>query len=272
MTAGEGPLVLLLHGFPEFWYSWRKQIPALSRHFKVVAPDLRGYNLSDKPKGAAAYTMDKIARDVLELIAHFGYQKAHLVAHDWGGAAAWAFAVFHPEALDHLVILNSPHPVLFRNQLKTNARQRRRSWYMGFFQVPLLPEMILKTGVKKFITSSLRGWAIRKEAFSDQDLIEYIKAFKQPGAANATLNYYRSFPKMAPELMRMLGNEIHSPTMVIWGQNDTALGPELTDGLEKFLKGEYILHKVENCSHWVQHEVPEQVNEWLVGFLRGSGE
>jgi epoxide hydrolase 4 len=167
VTQGEGELVILLHGFPEFWYSWRHQIPVLARHFKVVVPDLRGYNYSDKP--ASGYDLDTLSSDVMGLIKSLGYTKAHIVGHDWGGAIAWHIAQKFPQVLDKLAILNAPHPQQFLQEIGTNLDQFRRSWYLFAFQMPGIPEWLIQQNIKEFVLNVFRGQAIRKGAFSAED-------------------------------------------------------------------------------------------------------
>ena len=267
VTEGEGSLVILLHGFPEFWYSWRRQIPVLSKSFKVVALDMRGYNLSDKPEGRAAYTAPELAADIKGIVHHFGYEKAIVVGHDWGGGVAYAFARRYPENLEKLVILNSPHPSLMMKNLKENPRQLLRSWYMIWFQLPLLPEFFMSRMLKKIIRDSFLGWAVHKENFPEDDLEKYVEVFRKPGTLTAALNYYRAFFVKIHENQEKHSRRITCPSMVIWGENDKALGKELTYGLNKYHTGPFELHYIPNCSHWVQNDCPEAVNDLLLNFL-----
>src|SRR5215470_18072052 len=192
VTQGEGKLVVLLHGFPEFWYSWRHQIPVLAQHFKVVAPDMRGYNDSDKPAGVASYRLDLLRADVMDLVRAFGEDKAIIVGHDWGGGVAWTFAADYPQATERLIVLNCPHPGALQKHLRSNFRQLRRSWYMFFFQIPRVPEWGIRLNLHRFVERAFRGMAIRKEMFSDEDLRQYAEALKRPGALTAAINYYRA--------------------------------------------------------------------------------
>lgn len=190
VTQGEGKLLVLLHGFPEFWYSWRHQIPELAKHFKVVALDLRGYNESEKPVGVANYRVDTLTADVMGLIRAFGEEKAIIVGHDWGGGIAWAFAADYPQATEKLIVMNCPHPGPFQKHLRSNWRQLRRSWYMFFFQIPWLPEFGIRINARRFVDQAFRGMAIRKEAFPDEELKKYADAICKPGVATAAINYY----------------------------------------------------------------------------------
>ncbi len=267
VTQGEGPLVVLLHGFPEFWYSWRHQIPALAQHFRVVAPDLRGYNNSEKPSGVANYHVDKLTADVMGLIRAFGEEKAVIVGHDWGGGIAWAFAAEYPQATEKLIVLNCPHPAAFQQHLKTNRRQLRRSWYMFFFQIPWLPEFGIRLNIRWFVEKAFRGMAIRKLAFSDNDLQKYAEALQKQEALTSAVNYYRAaFRELLRHGERSFG-KIICPTLLIWGEEDIALGKELTYGMEPFFTSCFEIKYIHQCSHWVQQEQPELVNQYMCEFL-----
>jgi pimeloyl-ACP methyl ester carboxylesterase len=268
VTLGEGDLVILLHGFPECWYSWRHQIPSLARRFKVVAPDMRGYNLSDKPESIDAYNIATLATDVRDLISAFGHEKAHVVAHDWGGAVAWAFAVMYPQHIDKLVVMNAPHPAVFVKNLRHNPRQLIRSWYMFFFQIPGVPEFALSCFDHAALKLSFRGWSLRKDAFQDCDLEELVRAASQPGALTGGINYYRAMLRGLRSSSDLTGFPIITrPTLLIWAENDRALGKELTYGLEPYFSDGLTIRYIPNCSHWVQQEQPLLVNEFLDEFL-----
>lgn len=268
VKAGQGPLVILLHGFPEFWYSWRNQIPALSEHFTVVAPDMRGYGKSDKPKGVKNYATKVIAKDIIELIESFGEKKAHIVAHDWGGGVAWTIAQFYPEYIDKLVVLNCPLPAILMKHFFTNFKQVKRSWYMFFFQIPWLPEWRMRKNLKVFFKRGLRGWAHNKDAFTDEDINRYVEAFQDPYALTAAVNYYRaSFRSIFDKEARKI-RPMETDTLVIWGEDDEALGKELTYGMEKYFKNNFEIKYISDCSHWVQHEYPDLVNGYILDFLR----
>ncbi len=270
ITAGKGPLVLLLHGFPQFCYAWRHQIPALAGQFQVVAPDLRGYGDTDKPIGVSEYQSDVLAADIAGLIHALGYQKAHIIGHDWGGAVAWRLALDYPQVVDHLAVLNCPHPYVFTKALKSNFQQIRKSWYIFFFQISYLPEFILKMNLKKTLEGLFRGTAIRKEAFSDADIDQYCQAIKKPGALTAALNYYRAaFHKVsAKDSKEKEKKKITASTLLVWGENDAALGKELTYDMEALFDGPFSIRYIPNCSHWVNEEQPELVNDLLLQFLQ----
>lgn len=261
----DGAPVILLHGFPEFWYGWRHQIPALVEGgFRVFAPDQRGYNLSDKPDAISAYNLDELARDVIGLIDSTGHPKVHLIGHDWGAAVAWWTAIYYPDRLDKLAILNVPHTSVMFKALRTNPVQMLRSWYIAFFQIPRLPEfMILSGDAMAGISALLRTSS--PGSFTDQDIPHYIHAWKQPGAMTAMLNWYRAIVRYPPP--PAADSRIHVPTRIIWGKNDVALTAQMAaQSLEYCNDGQ--LTMLENATHWVQHDQPERVNHLLLEFLK----
>jgi epoxide hydrolase 4 len=263
VTQGEGPLMLMLHGFPEFWYSWRYQIPEFAKNFKVVALDLRGYNDSDKPKEKSAYVMDEFIQDIQGVIKGLGYQKCVLVGHDWGGAIAWCFAYAHPEMLERLIILNMPHPAKFAQGLRA-PQQMWRSTYALFFQLPWLPEFLIQSSDYQAIETVLKGMAVNKSAFTKADIDAYKDAVAKPGALTAILNYYRNITQH--KMLKENWGILQVPTLMIWGEKDTALGKELTYGTEAYVK-DFQIKYIPNSSHWVQQEQPEFVNKYICDFL-----
>ena len=265
---GSRPLVLLLHGFPEFWYGWRAQIPALAARFRVVAPDLRGYNLSARP--ASGYDYETVSRDVPALIRALGAERAHVVGHDWGGMVAWGAAIFHPEVVDRLAILNAPHPVAYLRELSQNPNQRLRSWYIALFQVRGLAEWLLTRGHGRGVADILRGSAADPGTFSAAELAAYRRAALRPGAARAMLAYYRALWSADREELRARLRVVTSPTLLIWGMNDLALVPELTDHLDDWVPGVRV-ERIVGASHWVQHERPGLVNRLLLDHFGGAG-
>ncbi|MBI3799352.1 MAG: alpha/beta hydrolase [Deltaproteobacteria bacterium] len=267
VTQGTGKLVILLHGFPEFWYSWRHQIPALAEHFQVVAPDMRGYNESDKPAGVANYRLDLLTADVMGLIRAFGEERALIIGHDWGGGVAWTFAADYPQATERLIVLNCPHPDALQKQLRSNFRQLRRSWYMFFFQIPWLPEALFRLNRRRFVEQAFRGMAIRKEAFPDEDLQRYVEASAKPGALTAAINYYRAMFRDFLRRGERKFAKIACPTLLIWGEEDVALGKELTYNMEPYFTDRFEIKYIPRCSHWVQQEQPELVNQYMLEFL-----
>jgi pimeloyl-ACP methyl ester carboxylesterase len=264
VEAGEGPLVVLLHGFPEFWYSWRRQIPALAQAgFHVVAPDMRGYDLSDKPQSWRSYDTGLLADDVAGLIRSFGEQSAYIVGHDWGAAVAYTVAMNHPEVVRRLAILNVPHPARMLEGFRT-LKQLRKSWYMFFFQIPRLPEHLIARDDFSFAKRSLR--ADSKDAFSDEDLERYVEAWSQPGALTGMINYYRAALRRSPRKALAQMKPIEAQTLVIWGMRDRHLGSELAEPAPEWVPNVRV-KRIPDATHWVQHDAAERVNELLVEFL-----
>lgn len=263
VTQGEGPLMLMLHGFPEFWYSWRHQIPEFAKDFKVVALDLRGYNDSDKPEDKSAYVMAEFIKDVEGVIKGLGYEKCILVGHDWGGAIAWSFTYAHPEMVERLIVLNLPHPAKFAQGLST-PQQLLRSWYTFFFQLPWLPELLIQLSDYQAIETAFTGMAVDKSTFTKADLDAYKDAAAKRGAVTAMLNYYRNFWQQ--QLLSSDWSILEVPTLMIWGENDTALGKELTYGTEAYVR-DFRIKYIPNCSHWVQQEQPQLVNQYMRDFI-----
>lgn len=260
----DGPLAVLLHGFPECWYSWRHQIPPLVEvGYRVVVPDQRGYNLSEKPAGVKSYRLDQLTADVRELIRAFGRQRAVVVGHDWGGAVAWRLAMDAPDVVDKLVVMNAPHPVAFAREIGTGWSQRLKSWYMLFFQLPWLPETLLTLAPMAAARLFFRRTAVRTRAFSDADLEVMAAALAQPGAMGAMIHWYRAAFRYPPSRRTQV---IETPTLLIWAEDDVALGKPLTYGLEKWVPN-LTTHYVPHCGHWVQNEAPDEVNRHVLGFV-----
>ncbi|MBW4553793.1 MAG: alpha/beta hydrolase [Aphanocapsa sp. GSE-SYN-MK-11-07L] len=262
VTQGEGPLMLMLHGFPEFWYSWRHQIPAFATRYRVVALDLRGYNDSDKPHDASSYNMDELLLDIEGVIQGLGYQRCVLVGHDWGGAIAWCFAYAHPEMVEKLVVMNIPHPAKFQAGLRT-LEQLQRSWYIFFFQLPWLPEFCLEWADFRAIAAALTETAVNKAAFGLLDIEAYKDAAAKRGALTAMVNYYRN---LLGGVIGQQWGKLAVPTLMLWGEQDTAFGKELTYGTEDYVP-DLRIHYIPNSGHWVQQEQPQLVNQWLKEFL-----
>lgn len=269
--AGQGPLVVMLHGFPECWYSWRHQIRALAPNFECVAPNLRGYGETDAPRGVENYAIEKLVGDVADLIEACGRKRATVIAHDWGGAIAWATAMMRPDVVERLVVMNCPHLKKFQENLRRNPRQMLRSWYILFFQIPWLPEAMLRARDYSMLTRSMRDSAVQKSAFSDDDMPHFREAFRNPYSITAAINYYRALFRAnlrnrgASE--PWMDRRISAPTMLIWGEQDFALGKELTLGMEALFEGPFEIQYVPDSGHWVQQEKPEVVNDHLRRFL-----
>jgi pimeloyl-ACP methyl ester carboxylesterase len=260
------PLVVLLHGFPEFWYEWRHTIgPLAQAGFRIIVPDQRGYNLSDK---AGPYDLRTVADDVAHLIAVAGYGSAHVVGHDWGGAVAWALAAWHPERLRRLAVINLPHPLAMADALaRFNLRQYLRSWYVGFFQIPELPEWALSRNNFSLLKRGLR-YSSRPGTFSDEELAHYVCAWSQPGALSATLGWYRAVwrSRRQVEESRARFERIAAPTLLLWGEKDVALGVELAEASVPHLANGRLVRYPES-SHWLLAERPEEVNRQIVAHL-----
>lgn len=272
VEQGEGPLVVLLHGFPEFWYAWRHQLPALAAAgFRAVAPDLRGYNLSDKPRGVRAYRIEALLGDLEGLIALLGVEqggaRAHVVGHDWGGAFAWYAPLFLPERLLSLSLLNAPHPLAFRRELKSSPAQRKKSSYVFFFQLPWLPERRIRAGNFAAVEKMLRRDPVRTGAFTDEDVRAYKDALARPGALTAAVNWYRAALRFPPRVGGRSWPE-GLKTLVVWGERDRYLGPGLLEGLDRWVPN-LTVERIPDASHWVQADAPGRVNELLVTFLKG---
>jgi pimeloyl-ACP methyl ester carboxylesterase len=268
VAEGQGPLMLFLHGFPEFWYAWKDQLAEFGRDHLAVAPDLRGYNLSDKPAEVEQYAVPHIVADVCALASTLnGGQRFTLVGHDWGGIVAWAFAMAHPGLLDRLVIINAPHPVIFQRELRNNAEQQRASSYMLLFRDPKAERVLSENNYTRLFGMTF--------PMSDEDHAAYLAAWSQPGALTGGLNYYR-----AARLGPSTGGEASSalppvdparfvvrvPTLVIWGERDTALLTGSLNGLEQFVPN-LTVKRIPDGTHWVIHEHPDQVNTAIRAFI-----
>ncbi|MFC3711936.1 alpha/beta fold hydrolase [Sphingoaurantiacus capsulatus] len=263
--AGEGDhLALLLHGFPELNFSWRHQMPLLAEMgYRAWAPNQRGYGMTSRPEGVAAYTVDKLVADVAALIDASGAKKVTLIAHDWGGAVAWLFAIDEVRPLERLVVMNLPHPACFARELKT-WKQMKKSWYILFFQLPWLPEKMLTADDAAGIRRAFRGMAVDKSRFPRADLDVYARAAQQPGAMTAMLNWYRA--AVRHRAIDRAYPTLETPTLLIWGEQDTALDVATTEGTDAYVS-DFTLRRLLGVSHWVQQEAPEKVNailqEWL---------
>jgi epoxide hydrolase 4 len=264
VEAGEGPLVVLLHGFPEFWYGWRWQIgPLAAAGFRVVAPDTRGYNLSSKPAGVASYAGDRLAADIRGLIHERGAETALLVGHDWGGTVAWTVAMNHPEVVDRLAILNVAHPRKFLQGLHS-PDQLRKSWYVFFFELPGLPESVVQADRWHFFRHFLRD---ADPAYTPEEMDRYVEAWSQPGAAAAMINYYRAAVRQSPKKTEAQIRPISAPTLVIWGERDRYLGPELAEPDRDDVPNLDRVERLPDASHWVHHDEAERVTQLLAGFF-----
>lgn len=268
--AGEGDrLALLLHGFPECSHSWRHQLPLLARlGYRVWAPNLRGYGKSDRPEGVGQYRVDKLEQDVADLIDASGARSVLLVAHDWGAIIAWNFAMYRVRPLERLVIMNVPHPACMQRGLRT-LRQFKKSWYVFFFQIRGLPEKLIARNDFAAIGRMFRGMAIDKSRFPDEVLAVFRRNAAEPGALTAMINYYRALPGSIALVRRRGTPKIEVPTLLVWGEQDSALGKELTYGTGSHVS-DLTVRYLPNVSHWVQQEAPETVNAMLEAWLTGK--
>ncbi|HEX4962847.1 MAG TPA: alpha/beta hydrolase [Thermoanaerobaculia bacterium] len=260
----DGPLLILLHGFPEFWYGWRRQIgPLAAAGFHVLAPDQRGYNLSGKPRRVASYGLDRLAGDVVALIGQAGAAKAHVVGHDWGGVVGWWLGTRHPESVDRLALLNIPHPLVMERTLWHSSVQRKKSHYIFFFQLPWLPEHAFRRHGFAYAEKALRA-SSRPGTFSDEDVALYKEAWSQPHAVRSMIHWYRAALRARPRVPP--NPRVSVPTLLIWGTRDRSLGQEMAEP-SLALCDHGRLELIPEATHWVQLEEPERVNRLLVEFL-----
>jgi pimeloyl-ACP methyl ester carboxylesterase len=282
--AGKGPLIVFLHGFPEFWYEWTHQLAEFSADHTAVAPDMRGYNLSSKPGDVSEYAVPKLVEDVRALAAALlkqtGGQKFTLVAHDWGGAIAWVFAALHPDMLDRLVIVNAPHPTIFARLLREDPAQQKASGYMLMFRGPQAEET-LSANSYAMLTSMVLGGGVKNGTITEADRQMYVDAWSQPGALTGGLNYYRAAgigPSSASDTAARSagapspidaaqgGLVVRVPTLVIWGENDTALLTSNLNGLEAVVP-KLTVKRIPDGTHWVVREQAPEVNRLIREFL-----
>jgi pimeloyl-ACP methyl ester carboxylesterase len=277
VKAGKGKLVMFVHGFPEFWYEWKNQLMEFGKDHLAVAPDMRGYNLSSKPAEVDQYQVKYMVEDLRALAEKLGHKKFILVAHDWGGAIAWAFAIAHPDYLEKLVIINAPHPGVFARELRENPAQQKASQYMLLFRGPTA-EQTLSANNYAMLVQAVLGEGLKTGAFTEEDKKAYIEAWSQPGALTGGLNYYRAArvgPPSSPD-DKSTGNfagmdvstlMVKVPTLVIWGEKDTALLTGNLEGLDKFVP--YLaIKRIPDGTHWVIHEKPALVNGYIREFIK----
>jgi pimeloyl-ACP methyl ester carboxylesterase len=266
VTAGpqSGPPFVLLHGFPEFWQSWIKQLPALVQAgCRVIIPDQRGYNLSDKPKGIKNYHIDELTKDILGLIDALNYEKVNLVGHDWGGIIGWILANRHPERLHRLGVLNAPHPLVMSRFLQRDFEQMRRSLYALFFQLPWLPERLMSVNNWRGAVYTLRGSG-KIHTFTNEDIKNYKEAWSQPGTMTAMLNWYRAAARYPLKITNDM--RVHVPTLILWGANDFALSRRMArPSLDYCDDGNLIFFP--DATHWVQREEADEINRRLLEFI-----
>lgn len=280
--AADTKLIIFLHGFPEFWYAWRKQLEEFGRDFIAVAPDMRGYNLSSKPAAIEEYDIAKLVGDVRGLVEHLAAAhhlreaKGFLVGHDWGGIVAWATAMACPEIVERLVIVNAPHPKIFERELRENPKQQEASQYMLVFRSPQA-ETMMSANNFALMQETILGEGMRQGHISEADRKAYVEAWSQPGALTGGLNYYR-----AAEVGPAAGGhdafktkhptasfEVKAPTLVIWGQKDPYLLTDNLNGLDRYVP-KLTVERIPDATHWVVHEKPARVNSLIRNFLTAS--
>jgi epoxide hydrolase 4 len=261
----DGDLLFLLHGFPEFWYGWRNHIGRFAAAgFRVVVPDQRGYNVSDKPKGVAAYDLDHACADVVGLADGFGRKTFSIVGHDWGAAVGWWTATRYADRIERLAALNAPHPAVWCEAMRNNPMQRRKSWYVRFFGIRYLPELLLRQRNFLALAQSFKD-VIQPEAFTPNDLSRYRAAWSQPGALTAMINWYRALLRKQMPPSEQL--RVRVPTLVIWGAQDVFVERELADASARLCDNARVAY-LEGSTHWVQHDEPKRVGDLLLEFLK----
>jgi pimeloyl-ACP methyl ester carboxylesterase len=260
----DGPALILLHGFPEYWGGWLKQIgPLAQAGYRVIVPDQRGYNLSGKPGGLSAYRVDVLAGDVVHLMDALGYSKFRLVGHDWGGVVAWTVAALYPQHIEKLVILDAPYPAVFSSVLRSDPAQRRKSSYIFTFQLPFLPERMLSKDNWQRLVRSMQNTS-PPDTFTPSDFERYRAAWSQPGAISAMLNWYRALLRRPFSLPA--NQPLRMPVLILWGAKDFALGLELAQASLRFCEnGKLVV--LDEANHWVQHEKAVEVNQMLIEFF-----
>jgi pimeloyl-ACP methyl ester carboxylesterase len=266
VMAGDkaGKPVVLLHGFPEFWYGWRHQIQALVKAgFRVIIPDQRGYNLSECPKGVRFYQTDELEKDIIGLLDHLGLDRVDLVGHDWGAAVAWGIAIAFPERIKRLAILNVPHPSVMMSTLSRSPRQMLKSWYIVFFQIPVLADWLMRLNHFSGAVNLLRRSG-KPTTFSDEDLAEYRKAWTNSGGLTGMINWYRALARRSSRSAADI--RVHMPVLVLWGKQDVALSHEMAEKSMALCDDGKLLF-FEDATHWVQHDAAEAVNRELLAFF-----
>ncbi len=276
ISVGKGKLIMFVHGFPEFWYEWEKQLIEFGQDYQAVAPDLRGYNLSSKPSDVEKYHVKYLIEDLRALAAHLGHEKFIMVGHDWGGGVAWSAAMRHPELLEKLVIINSPHPAVFARELLNNPDQQKASQYMLILRSAEAERVLSENNFAR-LSDVLVQFGSKWE-MSEERRLKYIDAWSQPGALTGSLNYYRASPLYPPtstedkEQIKSILNlpkemlAVRVPTLVIWGEQDRALLTGNLDGLEEYIE-DLTLKRIPDGTHWVIHEQPELVNTLIRDFI-----
>ena len=276
VSAGRGKLIMFLHGFPEFWMAWENQLKEFGRDYLAVAPDMRGYNLSDKPSGVENYHVKDLIADLQDLAKHLGHEKFIMVGHDWGGGVAWSTAIRYPELLDKLIIINSPHPAIFARELLSNPDQQKASQYMLLLRSAKAERVLSENNYARLL--DILVYFGSKWELSEEHRLEYIKAWSQPEALTGSLNYYRASPLYPPtsedeevqisNIMNLPEDmmAVKVPTLVLWGEEDRALLTGNLDGLQNYVD-ELTVRRIPDGTHWVAHEQPEIINNFIRDFI-----
>ncbi|ESP05421.1 hypothetical protein LOTGIDRAFT_181264 [Lottia gigantea] len=261
------PLMLFVHGFPEFWYSWRYQLREFARDYRVVAVDQRGYNDSDKPPGVSNYQVKHMVEDLKQLISALGYKSCVLVGHDWGGAISWVFAGDHPNLVEKLIIMNCPHGAAFPKYIQKNRSQFWKSWYMYFFQLPWLPELYCRSSDFDFfqLAFTSKAMGVQSGIIKPEDIEAYKYAFSKPETLTSAINYYRAAFRYGSRRRP----KVESKTKIIWGCKDGALERGLAEASKEYVNDVTITY-IEEASHWVQMDQPQKVNQIMRDFLNQS--
>jgi len=273
VTTGKGKLLLFVHGFPEFWYAWKNQLVEFGRDYQAVAPDMRGYNLSSKPTEVEQYQVQYLVEDLRALVEKLGHKTCILAGHDWGGVVAWFFAMTHPEYVEKLIIINAPHPAIFQRELRENPAQQQASRYILLYRSPKAEQMLSANNYEVLVQRVL-GEGLKQGFFTDEDRKAYLAAWSQPGALIGGLNYYRAArlgpptgdEQEAPGLDGALSMVVDAPTLVIWGEKDTALLKGNLKGLDMFVP-HLTIKRIPEGTHWVIHEQPALINTSIREFI-----
>lgn len=269
---------MLIHGFPDFWYSWRKQIPMFSTEYKLIIPDLRGYNESEKPDGVESYSMSMLVQDMIMLVKTETNEKVVVIGHDWGGSIAWNMTMRVPNLIEKLVVLNSPHPIPFLQKIwEIDINQYRNSWYVLLFQLQNIPQLVLEKNNFKFLVDILNMSSSKTGSFTEEDIRNYLTSWSKKGATEAMVNFYKAnwdfhkFLSMNDDQRKSLVKrfpKIQVPTMVLWGVDDDALDVNFNEKIDQYVNSELILHRIEDAGHWVHLDQSNKVNKYLEEFLK----
>lgn len=259
----EDPIIVLLHGFPEFWYQWRRYIPSfVDAGYRVLVPDQRGYNRSDKPTGVNSYRINELSQDILELVGTEDSETAHIVGHDWGAFVGWDLALRYPEAVNRLSIINVPHPRVFEQLLRTNLTQLHKSWYMFLFQLPDFSESVIRRNDFEFLVAEMQGGS-RSGTFSQVDFERYRRSWSEEGALTAMLNWYRALFQRDEDPPR---EQVQTSTLIVWGEDDESLVPQMAPMSLDFCD-DGRLERFSDATHWIHHEYPDRVSELVLDHL-----